>query len=83
MKRIISIPFGFSVDVPDYNLVFNVSPFPIIKPIIVTTEPYEVEDHLVWVKLHSKHFGLFERKVLNINRCPTCGQEWHHENSAD
>lgn len=80
--KTIPVPDGFSVNLPDFSLVFNVSPFPTIKPVQVVTsliEVYDVDDHLVWVKLSKDHFGLFNRKQLNFYRCPTCGQEWHHE----
>jgi hypothetical protein len=82
MKTIIPVPDGFSVDLPNFSLIVNISPFPVIKPVLVVSpsaEVYEIEDHLVWVKLDKNHFGLFNRKQLNIHRCPTCGQEWKHE----
>ena len=80
MKKIISIPDGFSLDLTEYNLVINVSPFPTLKPLALMTEPYETEEGLVWVKLDSRTYGLFELKMLNPYRCPTCGQAWsHHE----
>jgi hypothetical protein len=77
MKKIVPVPDGFSVDIPDFNLVFNVSPFPVIKPVVLTETPYEVEDHLVWVHMNNKLYGLFDRKVLNKHRCPTCGGEFN------
>ena len=82
MKTIISVPDGFSVDLPNFDLVFNVSPFPTLRAILVVSpsaKVYEIEDHLVWVKLDATHYGLFERKSLNKYRCPTCGQEWKRE----
>lgn len=80
MIKIISIPEGFSLDLTEYNLVYNISPFPSIKPKALMKEPYEVDSGLVWVKLDSWTYGLFERKALNPFRCPTCGQAWsHHE----
>ena len=79
MKRIVPVPDGFSVDLPELNLIINISPFPVIRPIAIDSKPYDVEDHLVWVHLDATHFGLFDRKLLNIHRCPTCGQEWRHE----
>jgi len=79
MIQIRQIPPGFSADIPDYNLVFNVSPFPIIRPIGISEKPYDVEAHLVWVQFKSNLYGLFDSKVLNFNRCPTCGQAWNPE----
>jgi hypothetical protein len=79
MIQIRQVPPGFSVDLPGFNLVYNISPFPVLKPIVVAYSPYDVENHLVWIKLDASHYGLFEHKQLDYRRCPTCGQAWNHE----
>ena len=68
------IPDIFSLEWPSLNLVLNISPFPVVKPVEVTHNPYPTESNMVWVELVKDTYGLFLKENLH-QTCPTCGRK--------
>jgi len=74
---IISIPDDWSLELPSYNLVYNISPFPVLKPRQLSATPSLITPEYVWVRLNEDLYGLFDRQPLRTRICPLCGH--HHD----
>lgn len=73
----IELPDGFSFDWPSYNLILNVSPFPIFSCIELSPIPKEVDENLIWIRVKPGLYGLYEKKALISNTCPLCGRSFN------
>ena len=74
MSEYISLPSGYSFEWPSYNLVMNVSPFPVFKCFKLAESPHVVPEDFVWIKIKPRKFGLYRRGPLMSFRCPLCGR---------
>ncbi len=73
----ITLPDGFSLDFPSYDLVLNVSPFPVFKCRALVEKPYEAPNDFLWIKINPNLFGLYEKKIFINMTCPTCGRPFN------
>lgn len=73
-QTVIELPDGFSFEWPSYNLVLNVSPFPVFNCLDISEVPEAIEDDLIWIKINPHRYGLYEKKLLLSIKCPLCGR---------
>lgn len=80
----VELPDGFSYEWPSYNLVLNVSPFPVFPCLKISEITESIEDELIWIKINPHKYGLYEKKLLLSIKCPLCGRTFNgdsHEQS--
>ena len=76
-ETVIDLPDGFSFEWPTYNLVLNISPFPVYPCKHLAETPSSVEDDFIWIKINPHLFGLYEKKLLISTSCPLCARPFN------
>jgi hypothetical protein len=77
----ITLPEGFSIELPSYNLVLNVSPFPTFKCLAIAEQPVDTNPDTIWIKFKPNLFLQFERSIFSL-QCPLCGKPLGDQNGS-
>lgn len=83
-KNYIELPDDYSLEIPSYNLVLNVSPFPSFDCIKCVSSAEEItpSEDVFWVRITTNLFCCYERKNFS-SKCPCCGRLMNEEVNED